>query len=169
MRTVRLDRFVVPTERPVQAARIAHANQLDERHAQTHAGQYQRLGLEQIQQLRHAAGGERMRHIAADLIGGNLLAAVCGQRRIVEHLLPVGRSVGAAALQLRLQQLPGLLVVLVVVQRAIEALRHQRAQLAVLHVAGNADADLSQENDDQKDGELPLDGDGRKFELSVIN
>lgn len=183
-----LNSLVVSTERPIQTTSVANANQLwknsrktpifckiestgtNNKHSRSHeshlnqchahadAGQNQRLRLEHLQQLGHAAGLEGVRHVTIGLRNRQLFAA--GRRQRIVGQMPVGRSVGAAALQLDLQQFPGLHIVLVVVLHALELGAHQILQLAVLHVAGNADAELAQEYDDQKDGELMTD-DGR--------
>lgn len=99
---------------------------LHQSNANANAAQNQRILLEQVQQLRHATLRVRMRHIAVGLSLGQLLAAGGRQRCIVEHLLPVRRSVRAAAVQFRLQQFPRHHVVLIVDHRAVESLGHQR-------------------------------------------
>lgn len=95
-----------------------------------------------------------MRQIAIGLVDGQLGATRAGQRRVVEYLLPVAWSIGAAAVQLVLHQLPGVFVVLVVGHGVVEARLENRLELAVLHVARNADGDLAYKHNDQEDGEL---------------
>lgn len=72
----------------------------------------------------------------------------------MENLDPVTWSIGAAAMQFVLHQFPGIGIVLVVGHCVVEASLEDRFQLAVFHVASNADADFAQEHDYQEDGEL---------------
>lgn len=75
---------------------------------------------------------------------------------VLEDRFPILRSVYAAALHLRLDQIPGFLcrqAVRVVVQRFVEALLQDAAQFLVLVVAGDADSDLRQEDQSEEDGE----------------
>lgn len=54
----------------------------------------------------------------------------------------------------RLDQTPRLLIGLVVIKSSVEAFIEHLIQLVVLCVAGHADSDLKQEDQDQADGEL---------------
>lgn len=75
---------------------------------------------------------------------------------ILKDRFPVLRSIYAAALHLRLDQVPGFLrrqAVRVVVQRFVEALLEDTAQLLVLVVASDTDADFRQEDQPEEDGE----------------
>lgn len=128
---------------------------LNQGHTNANRTQNHRIAFEHAQQFGHAALLEGMLQIAIHLSGRHL-AASGRQREVV--LLPVGRSVGAATLQLSLQQFPFELMLLVIVHRAVEAFRHESRQLAVHHVAGNADADFGDDDHHQKDGKLDVGG-----------
>lgn len=95
-----------------------------------------------------------MGHIACRLANRQRLTARAWQCCVMENLLPITRSVRSTAMQLVLHQLPGVRIVLIVGHRVVEAGLENRFQLAVLHVARNANADFAQEHNDQENGEL---------------
>lgn len=107
-----------------------------------------------MQQLRHTSFGRGMSQITIGLTNRQRFAARTWQRCVVEHLLPVLRPIRAAAVQLVLHQFPGICIVLIVGHRIVESSLENRFQLAVLHIASDANADFAQEHNDQKDGEL---------------
>lgn len=151
-----LDSLVLSSEGSVQAACQQDGHKLNGSQSDSNSGQNQRLGSQKGRQLREAT--LRIGMLPGALIGSNrqLVAAGLWHGVVLENRFPILRSVYAAALHLRLDQIPGFLcrqAVRVVVQRFVEALLQDAAQFLVLVVAGDADADLRQEDQPEEDGE----------------
>lgn len=151
-----LDSLVLSSEGSVQAACQQDSHELNGSQSNANTGQNQRLGSQKGRQLRETT----LRiGILPGALGGpdrQLVAARFWYSIIFEDRFPVLRSIHAAALHLRLDQIPGFLgrqAVRVVVQRFVEALLEDTAQFLVLVVAGDTDADFRQEDEPEEDGE----------------